>query len=74
MGKKTIGLIANQITLPTRIHWWSITTVKALAENLKVQIAEGNFISVEPQDGAADARVSAERADVCGEAALEFCQ
>lgn len=74
MGKKTIGLTANSITLPTRIHQWSITTMKALAENLRIQLADGNFIAVEPQDGGTDARVSAERTDICGEAALEFCQ
>lgn len=73
MGKKTIGLVANSITLPTRIHQWSITTVKALAENLRVQMADGNLIAAEPQDGGTAARASAQCTDICGEAALEYC-
>ena len=74
VGKKIIGLTASSITLPTRVHQWSITTIKALTDNLRVQLADVNFIAVKPQDDGAEARVSAERADICGEAALEFCQ
>ena len=73
IGKKITGLIADSIALTTRTHQWSITSVKRLTQMLG-SVPVFKVLASEQQDGGADARASAQRTDICGEAALEFCQ
>ena len=73
VGKQITGLIADNITLTTRLHEWSIISVKRLTQMLK-SVPIFNTEADELICGDAYARASAVGIDTSGEAALEYCQ
>lgn len=74
IGKQIIGIIANTTKLKTRVHQWSMTTMKKLQKRFEAAVHElaTPYIG-EPLGDGADARNLAHRTDLSGEAALEFC-
>ena len=54
VGKAIIGVVANTVTLNTKMHQWSIMGIKQLEEFFKV--AHWDMTASEPSDGGADAR------------------
>ena len=74
MGKKTIGLIAGSITLPTRIHQWSITTIKNIDEKLKQFIPKNSLPVNMVQNKCTTTCWNLQALSTGGEAALEYCQ
>lgn len=69
-GLKIIGVKAQDISLKTRIHQWTIVSAKDFSRKYTLRLE-----AAETADGATYARACARaRSDSGGEAALEFCQ
>lgn len=71
VGKKIIGVEADSIILPTRIHQWRIMTIQEFQPDKALENPEG----AERWHARTDARNGAHRADVpAAKPPLEFCQ
>lgn len=69
-GQIIVGIKANEVILPTRIHQWQIVSTKDLMRLYEIRLE-----AAETAGGATYARACARaRSNSGGEAALEFCQ
>lgn len=73
VGKRIIGVEADSIILPTRIHQWKIMTIREVKNRLPETILSDT--SGEARSARTERRASAAPPGrIRGEAALEFCQ